>query len=164
MAHAMIMAALLIKGRIKLMPKRENIVIKTKYKTKSECIEKCRDFKGKTKLVISLSRQISGEVFPDGRFELSSRAKGSAMYEFKGMIKEEEGCVYMVGEIIPKLFTLRIIYLSIVLGIIMAMVFIITMGTVGILFALLFATVPWLNLIAISRGDYLYKEIIRKVS
>lgn len=146
------------------MPKRENIEIKTKYRTKSECIENCRDVKRKTKLGTTFSRQISGEVFPDGRFELSSRAKGSFMYEFKGIIKEEPDGVYMLGDIILKSSALKIIYTYIILGTVIAFVLIMTMNVVEILFGLLFATVPWLNLLAIKRSDYLYKDIIRKVS
>lgn len=78
------------------MTKRENITIKTKYETKQDCIENCRDIKRKTRLATTYSRQISGEVYTDGSFELSSRAKGSAMYEFRGIIKEEADGIYMV--------------------------------------------------------------------
>lgn len=146
------------------MKKRENITIKTKYETKQDCIENCRDIKRKTRLATTYSRQISGEVYPDGSFELSSTAKGSAMYEFKGMIKEEADGVYMVGDIIKKSFALKVIYVSITLSTLFAIVLIMTMNPVFILFAVLFAVVPWLNLIVINYSDYLYKDIVRKVS
>lgn len=146
------------------MTKRENITIKTKYKTKQDCIENCRDIKRKTRLAVTYSRQISGEVYPDGSFELSSRAKGSAMYEFRGIIKEEVDGVYMVGDIIKKSFALKVIYISIALATIFAIVLIMSMNPVFILFAVLFAVVPWLNLVIINYSDYLYKDIVRKVS
>jgi len=145
------------------LPNRENISIKTKYQTKTECMENCRDIKKKTKLATTYSRQISGEVYADGRFELSSMAKGSSMYEFKGIIKEESDGVYMVGDIIKKPFALKMIYGSIAISTIMAIGLAMTMNPVFIFFAVLFVTVPWLNLIIINKSDYLYRDIINKV-
>jgi hypothetical protein len=79
------------------VPRREDIVIKTKYKTKEDCMENWRDIASKTTLAVTYSRQISGQVYPDGRFEFSSRAKGRAMREFRGIIKEEADGAYMIG-------------------------------------------------------------------
>lgn len=145
------------------MPKRNNISIKTKYKTKEECMENCRDVKGKTILATTYSRQISGEVYPDGSFVLSSRAKGSAMFEFKGVIREEEDGVYMQGDIIKKPSAIKIVYGSILISTVIAIAMVLTMNPVFILFAVLFATMPWLNLMIINKSDFLYKDILNKV-
>ena len=145
------------------MPKRENISIKTKYKTKAECMENCRDVKRITRLSVTYSRQISGEVYPDGRFELSSRARGSAMFEFKGIIKEEADGIYMVGDIIKKPSAIKMVVGSIVLSMIVAFGLVMSMNPVFMFFALLFATMPWLNLWILNTSDNLYKDIVNKV-
>lgn len=145
------------------LPKRNDISIKTKYNTKEECMENCRDVKGKPILATTYSRQISGEVFPDGNFVLSSRAKGSSMFEFKGIISEEADGVYMKGDIVKKSSSIRIVYGSILISTLIAIAMVMTMNPVFILFAILFATIPWLNLIIINKSDFLYNDILNKV-
>lgn len=145
------------------MPKRDNISIKTKYSTKTDCMEHYRDVKRTTRLSLTYSRQISGEVYPDGRFVLSSRARGSAMFLFKGVIKEETDGVYMVGDIIKKPSAIKMVYGSIILSMMLAFGLILTMNPVFMLFGLLFATIPWLNLWILNTSDNLYKDIVNKV-
>lgn len=145
------------------MPKRENISIKTKYKTKADCMENCRDVKRITRLSLTYSRQITGEVYPDGRFELNSRARGNAMFEFKGIIKEEADGIYMVGDIIKKPSAIKMVVGSIVLSMIVAFGLVMTINPVFMFFALLFATIPWLNLWILNNSDDLYKDIVNKV-
>lgn len=145
------------------MPQRKAIKIKTKYMTKDDCMENCRDITRKTRLSTNYSRQISGEVYPDGSFVLSSRAKGSSMFEFKGMIQEEDDGVYMIGDIKKKAIATYIVYLSIIISEIIALSLVMTLNPVFILFALFFFTLPWLNLIYLSRSDSLYKDLVNKV-
>lgn len=146
------------------MAKRNNISIKTNYKSIEECKENCRDYKGRTRISTNFLRQISGEIHEDGSFILSSRMKGSAMFEFIGKIIEKPDGVYMIGDIRPKPIQLKIIYVSIVLMSLLGFLFIFTMGVVGLLFGAIFLIGPWFNLILINKSDYLYNDIIRKVS
>lgn len=67
------------------MSKRKIIKIKTKYRTKEECINNCRDIKRKT-FMCGVSKSISGEVNTNGTFKLSSTRKKSGMFEFIGAI------------------------------------------------------------------------------
>ncbi len=146
------------------MPKRKNIVIKTKYKSKSECIEECRDIKNKTIMAMNLNRKISGSMTPDGRFELSSRAKVAAMYEFIGYVEENSDGVFMVGDIQAKKLQKTLILISIVLFSLLGMGFILTFDPVMLFIGVLFMIVPWINFIIMKQSDALYKEIIRKVA
>lgn len=62
------------------MPVKNEIRIKTKYKSIEECRDYCRDIPRKTVMATTFSRGISGEVDHDGLFELSSTQKDSAMF------------------------------------------------------------------------------------
>ncbi len=147
------------------MAHRKDIVIKTKYGSKQECIEECRDIKKKTIMAMSFNSSISGTVSEFGEFNLSSRAKGgAAMFEFTGQIEEDSDGVFMVGEINPKKLQARLIYGMIVLFTIAGLGFIITFNPVLMLFGVLSLIVPWLNFAALKYSDHLYKIIIKKVT
>jgi len=145
------------------MAKRKNIRIKTKYSTKYECMEKCRDYHGKTRLDLVFIRHISGEVYPDGSFELSSRSRAAALLEFKGKIIEEEDGVYMVGEIVSKHFAVSLLYICTLLVLIVSPLYIYSWGVFGILYMFFILGLLAINFLLMRFSDSLYDEIVRKV-
>lgn len=85
------------------------------------------------------------------------------MFEFKGIIKEEADGIYMVGDIIKKPSAIKMVVGSIVLSMIVAFGLVMSMKPVFMFFALLFPTIPWLNLWILNNSDDLYKDIVNKV-
>lgn len=143
---------------------RKDIIIKTKYSSKYECMENCRDINKKTIMAMSLSRAISGTVSDTGEFCLSSRSKGAAMFEFIGEIEENKDGVFMVGEIQPKPYQVKLIYFMTILFTLMGFGFVLSFEPVLVLFGIFFMIIPWINIIALKTSDHLYKLIKRKVT
>ncbi|TCO72187.1 hypothetical protein [Marinisporobacter balticus] len=153
------------------MAKRKDIEIKTKYSTLQELVSNCRDIKKKT--IYSTKglgkAQISGEVYADGRFELSSTKDGGSSFEFIGKAEEREDGVYMVGEIKPKGSSVGMAYMVGIVGVILGLFLMLILMYKGgksqaLVMGLAFFLAPVLNILHLKRSDALYEDIIRKVS
>ena len=146
------------------MAKRKDVIIKTKYESKEDCIENCRDIKSKTVMAMSLNRKISGTMTTGGQFVLSSRSKGAAMFEFKGHVEENRDGVFMVGDIAPKSFQVKLIYTSVIIMMLAGAAMMLTFNPVLLLFGVLFMVIPWANVLAMKYSDHLYNVIVKKVT
>lgn len=143
---------------------RNNVKILTKYKTIDECIESCLDYYGEARFYSSFYRGIGGTISKSGEFNISSKTRGSGIFQFIGKIEEVDGNIYLVGDISEKAVQIKIIYISILFMILLGFFIIFVMAPLGILIGPLFMIVPWFNLLYVKRSDALYHEIVRKVS
>lgn len=153
------------------MPKRKNIEIKTRYEAIEDLINNCRDIKRETTWGgggLIARAKISGEVYSDGSFELSSTKQHGNMFEFIGKAEERLDGIYMVGEIKLRGLHSGLAYMTSIMGIIFGvfmMLICINQGSVvqGLVLGLWFFLVPVLNILIIKCSDKLYRDIIRKV-
>lgn len=143
---------------------KELIIIKTKYKTKAECIQKCRDFSGKTNYDWIIQKKFSGGVYPNGRFELSAMSGAGANQIFMGQIIESDAGVFMEGMITPKIFVKKFLKTSAVLTAIVTPIYIYTQHWLGALFMFfVFCLIIW-NYVLTYFSESLQKQITKKVS
>lgn len=139
------------------------VEIKTQYTDKNECMTSCLDYHGKTYLAWFFNQDISGMVDEDGCFELSSRSSAAAMQVFSGEIIEKEDGVYMIGEIKPKPFVKKLLWISTVILLLTAPVYIIEWQVWGIVSEFVFFIILFINYWFMYRSDMLYKRIAMKV-
>lgn len=143
---------------------KELLRIKTKYETKEECLEQCRDHKGWTRFDWMIIMKISGEVYPDGSFELTAMARAGACQIFRGRIKQEEDGIYMEGRITPKIFVKRFLIVCAVITALVSPIYVYYLGWWGTVFMLaVFSVIAW-NFALMYFSESLKKQIIRKVS
>ena len=145
------------------MTHRKHVEIKTKYQTKNECLENCRDIKKSIVLPIPFSRKIYGQVFDDYTFTLSSRGKtGAVALKYVGHIESRDDGIYMSGDITVKPFYKILLY---VLGIsfILAGVFITLIGMLYLqLVGILLIAIGWYYIFLLTKSDILYRDLIKK--
>ncbi|MBI9012660.1 MAG: hypothetical protein JEZ08_10565 [Clostridiales bacterium] len=138
---------------------REDIEIKTKYQTVSECAEKCLDIQKKRIVVLNFSRKLYGEVSEDYSFVISSRGKLATMYRFEGQIEDRGDGIYMSGTIRPKPMYQVIMYgLCIFLNLIG-----VSLTFSGGIWGILMICLGWLYFLILNRSNALYKHLILKL-
>lgn len=138
---------------------REDVEIKTKYLTISECAENCLDIHKRRVMVLNLSKKLYGEVSDDYTFIISSRGKFGAMYWFEGQIVDREDGIYMSGTIRPKpMYQVSMYGLCIFLNLLgLAIAF------SGGIWGVLMICLGWFYLFLINRSNALYKHLIHKL-
>lgn len=145
------------------MSKRDQIVLKTKFKTVEQCKAECVDGIGIKKVAKTWSNKLYG-IFDDTQhFVIASDAKGAALFVFEGVIKEREDGIYMEGDIKVKPISKRIVYLSIMLSVIAGILMYLSLNPVLIFMGTLFMIVPWFNYRFMKKSDVLYHLICKKV-
>jgi hypothetical protein len=163
MSFGRLIPGILILGGI-IMAHRKNLVIKTKYKSISECKENCRDIPKKRTLPVPASGKIYGVVYDDGSVRLSSRkAKTSVIFEFNGSIEARDDGIYLVGEIRPKTYQKWIMIGFSFIFHLIGLVFIWTGEAGGIVSGILIVACAWTYIFYLKFGDSLYIDLIRKV-
>ena len=143
---------------------RQNISIKTKYKTINECRENSIDKVGKATFSSTIGKSLIGEILPNNSFVIGSNQKSIAVHQFVGEIVESDDGIYMVGDIKERPLSLFAIYFSVIFGLIFGVGMILTWNPVLMLFGLLFMIVPSFNIIHIKRSNGLYNKIFDRVS
>lgn len=143
------------------MFKEKYTEIRTKYLTKEDCMNNCRDITRMTSMARSFSRKICGEVHSDGSFKLSSTNKVSNMFEFTGTIEERQDGIYMAGEIMPRSLHKMLAYIGVGMGLIFGIILVLVNDS---LVGLIISLFPWINILIMKYSNSLSKDIIRKVS
>ena len=142
---------------------RENVKIKTKYKTILECEQACVDGIGKKIMAKSWSNKLFG-VFEDGhRVVISSDAKGAALFEFDGRIVAREDGIYLEGEIREKSSSKGFVYGSVAFSMILGLIMMSTFNPVFMFMGAMFMIIPWTNVIYMRKSDALYQMLVKRV-
>jgi len=146
------------------MAHRENVEIKTKYKSVEECVLQCRDVKRKNCFESLFKRELFGEIFADRSFNLRSRKKGSYYFEFVGRIEERGDGIYMVGKIQPKRTFHVVLYGVILFFITLGLFLIASLQQIPVLIGFFFLAIGGLYVMILKKFDGLYKDLMRKLS
>ena len=141
-----------------------DIVIKTKYTSKQECINNCLDHQGKTYLTWVFNYSITGIIDDKGHFEISCMSRAAAMQEFIGDIVEKEDGVYMIGKIIPKPFTMRSLIVLTTILVIIAPIYVLKLGFVGLMVMVITCSILGINYYMMLKTDSLFNRISKKVT
>ena len=141
----------------------KHVEIKTQYTDKNECMSSCLDYHGKTYLAWFFNKDISGIVDDGGHFELSSRSSAAAMQVFNGEIIEKEDGIYMIGEIKPKPFVKKLLWVFTVILLLTAPVYIIEWKVWGVVSEIVVFMILFINYWFMYRSDMLYERISNKV-
>jgi len=138
---------------------REDVEIKTKYQTISECAENCLDIHKKRVMVLNGSRKLYGEVLEDNTFTISSRGKFGAMYWFEGQIEDRGDGIYMSGTIRPKpMYQVTMYGLCIFFNLVGLF-----LAFSGGIWGILMICLGWIYLLIINKSNALYKHLLRKL-
>ena len=146
------------------MANRENIRIKTKYHSVIECRENCVDGIGFKILAKSWSNKLFGIFNDKDEFQISSEAKGAALFVFEGRIVEREDGIYLEGDIHVKQSSKRIVYAGFFFSVIVALFLMTTFNPVFMFMSVLFLIVSGINYRYMNKSDDLYKLIVKRVS
>jgi len=146
------------------MAMRENIKIKTKYKSILECEQSCVDGIGRKIVAKSWSKKLYG-IFEDGhRVVISSDAKGAALFEFEGRIVAREDGIYLEGDIREKSYSKGLVYGSVAFSLILGFAMMSTFNPVFVFMGVMFMVIPWTNVIYMRKSDVLYQMLVKRVS
>lgn len=145
------------------MTNRNNISIKTRFETVDSCKQNCLDQVGKVRYASSMGKSLIGEVTDQNSFRIGSNQKSAATHEFIGYIVQKEDGIYMEGDIKARKFSERMIYLSLIFGVVFGIMLILSLNPVFVLFGILFMLMPWMNVIHLKKSNALYNLIIKKV-
>jgi hypothetical protein len=105
---------------------------------------------------------LSGTVNDTGSFVLTIKARGAAASEFVGQIEEAEDGVYLIGYIQPRKQMMRRIYGLIAMNSLLGLLMFLSGNPIFQVFSVLFFTVPWLNVSAARKGNYLKSALEKK--
>lgn len=146
------------------MSRRENIIIKTKYKTIETCERNCVDSIGTKRIAKSWSNKLYGVFDDTHHFMITSDARGAALFVFEGVIVERDDHINMEGDIKLRPMSKKIVTGSILVGLLVGILLISTLNAVFMLMGTLFMIVPWFNYLYVKKSDALYSMIHKKVS
>lgn len=105
---------------------------------------------------------LSGTVSDSGSFVLTIKARGAAASEFVGQIEEGDDGVYLIGTVQPRKQMMRRIYGLIAMNSVLGLLMFLSGNPIFQVFSVLFITVPWLNLSAARKGNYLKSALEKK--
>lgn len=142
---------------------REDLVIKTTYTSIETCRSSAVDVVGSATIAKSWSSKLYGDFTENNHFRITSDAKGASMFVFEGTLVEEEGHVLMKGAIEVRPLVKKMVYLSVVFGLVFGLGLITTFNPVLFFMGLMFMGVPWINLRYMKKSNALYQMVVKKV-
>lgn len=144
------------------MDKRNDLVIKTKYKD-MESAKSCVDKIGRSTLFVNGQGNFYGE-FENNKFSITSSGKSLGVFEFVGEFIVEHEEVWMHGSIIKREEILKRHKIMFFFIYAFAIVLLLSMNPLFMILAILFLFVPILNKSIINKSNAFYKAITKRVT
>ena len=133
--------------------------LKTKADTVEEAVSLVKDRLEKDRGGVLAMNTLKGDIDSEGRFNLTSRARGAAYSHFEGQIFKRSDGVYLEGEIQPISSKLKRLYALVVFNAVIAGAMFLSGNPIFQFFAILFLIIPWLNVSVAKKGTYLQTSL-----